>query len=116
MNQEILRIFCLSLPGVCESFPFDNKTLVFKVGDKMFALFDCDSFQSINLKCDPTRLIELRETYFSVQPGYHMNKKHWMTVGFNGDVSNDQLIEWVENSYKLVFNKLSKKAQDEITH
>jgi len=76
MNIEMFRDFCLSLKDTTEEFPFDESTLVFKVGGKIFALTDIDLFNSINLKCDPETAIELRERYSSVLPGYHMNKKH----------------------------------------
>ena len=56
---------------------------MFKVGGKIFALFDVDNFQSINLKCDPEKSIELREKYSGIVSGYHMNKKHWNTVSVN---------------------------------
>lgn len=79
MNIEEFRNYCLSFPGVTEEFPFDEKTLVFKVMGKLFALTDVDDFTSINLKCDPVRAMELREMHEEVQPGYHMNKKHCAT-------------------------------------
>ncbi|MDX1640237.1 MAG: MmcQ/YjbR family DNA-binding protein, partial [Balneolaceae bacterium] len=63
MNIEAFRDFCLNFKEVTEEFPFDNNTLVFKVMGKMFALCDVDEFESINLKCDPTKAIQLREEY-----------------------------------------------------
>lgn len=54
--------------------PFREETLVFFVKDKIFALTHIDTFQSINLKCDPEEAILLREEYQAVLPGYHMNK------------------------------------------
>jgi predicted DNA-binding protein (MmcQ/YjbR family) len=56
----------------------------------------------MNLKCDPAKAIELREQYDSVQPGYHMNKKHWNTVTIDGSVSTKELKEWIDWSYDLV--------------
>ena len=75
MNLDKYMQFCLSLPGTEEGFPFGEHTLVFFVKGKMFALLDVDSFESVNLKCDPDEAIELRERYEGVTPGYHMNKK-----------------------------------------
>ncbi len=64
------------MTAVTEDFPFGPDTLVFKVADKMFALCGLDSPSfSVNLKCDPERIIDLREEYDDIQPGYHMNKK-----------------------------------------
>lgn len=114
MNIERYREYCLSKRGVTEDFPFDNITLVFKVGGKMFALTDVELFQSLNLKCDPEKAIELRETFNAVQPGYHMSKKHWNTVRIGEDVPDQLLFEWIDHSYDLVFASLTKKVQDEL--
>jgi len=115
MDIESYRAFCLAKHGVTESFPFDDKTLVFKVGNKMFAALDVDKFISINLKCDPTYALELREQYEGITPGYHMNKKHWNSVLTNGSVPDQLLSDLTEHSYNLVFKGLSKKVQIEIT-
>jgi len=74
MDIETLREYCNSKKGASESFPFDEDTLVFKAGGKIFALLSLDEELSINLKCDPSLAIDLREKYSSVTPGYHMNK------------------------------------------
>lgn len=114
MNLENYRAFCLTLPHTEEGFPFDDKTLAFKVGGKLFALLDVDMFESVNLKCEPERAIDLRERFTGIIPGYHMNKKHWNTVKNNEDVSDDLLKELTVHSYELVFNSLSKKVRDEL--
>lgn len=114
MNIEDLRMYCLSKKGVTEEFPFDETTLVFKVMGKMFALTDLEGKFSINLKCEPNKAIELREKYEVVQPGYHMNKKHWNTVYVDGSVSDEQLKSWVDDSYNLVVNKLTKAKKIEL--
>ncbi|TNF45804.1 MAG: MmcQ/YjbR family DNA-binding protein [Bacteroidetes bacterium] len=114
MNAEEFRDFCIKLPFVTESFPFDETTLVFKVGGKMFALIDVEQAISANLKCDPERAIELREKFNAVNPGYHMNKLHWNTVTFNEDVSNDLLKELIQHSYELIYSSLSKKLKNEL--
>ncbi len=114
MNVEELRTYCLSKKEVSESFPFDETTLVFKVAGKMFALCDVDTFDGINLKCDPERAIELREQFKAIKPGYHMNKKHWNTVIPNQDVSDGVIFELTDHSYELVVQSLSKKIRDEL--
>ncbi len=108
MNIEEFYEFCLQLPYTTESFPFDKTTLVFKVKNKMFALADVDSFESINLKCDPEHAILLREKYHAVQTGYHMSKKHWNTVVLDGSIPNQQIKDWIVDSYKLVVASLPK--------
>jgi predicted DNA-binding protein (MmcQ/YjbR family) len=108
MNIEELRDFCLTQLGTTESFPFDETTLVFKVGGKMFALVDLEGPLSINIKCNPEKAIELREQYASVIPGYHMNKKHWNTVMIDGSISDNKIMDWITDSYSIVFNSLPK--------
>lgn len=107
MNIEAYRSYCLTKKGVTEEFPFDKSTLVYKVRGKMFALADVDSFQNINLKCDPAKAIQLREAYEGVNPGYHMNKRHWNTVQTDGSVPDTLICQWIDDSYKLVVGKLS---------
>ncbi len=112
MHIEAFRDFCLSLPWATEDFPFGNETLVFKVGGKIFALTDPDHFESINLKCNPEKAVELRELYEGVLPGYHMNKKHWNTVLTEADVPDTLLKEMILESYELVKASLPKKVRD----
>jgi len=112
VNIEEYRNFCLSLPATSESFPFDEKVLVFKVENKMFALTNVDQYTSINLKCEPERAIELREQYPSVRPGFHMSKKHWNTINLDGSISNKLLEEWILHSYDRVVQTLPKKVRE----
>ena len=114
MDSEIIRSYCLSKSHVTEGFPFDETSLVFKVADKMFALLDLENDLRMNLKCKPDRSIELRERYPAIQPGYHMNKKHWNTVYIDGTLSQDEVFELIDHSYDLVVSKLPKKLKEEI--
>ncbi len=114
MNIEDYREFCLGLKGVTEDFPFDEQTLVFKVMGKMFSLADVDDFESINLKCDPDKALEMREQFPGVKPGYHVNKKHWNTVMVNAGIPDTLLKQWTRDSYDLVVAGLSRKLKDEL--
>ncbi len=115
MDIETFRDYCLSKKGVTEEFPFDETTLVFKVMGKMFALTGLNRLPfSVNLKCNPDRSIELREMHSEIQPGYHMNKKHWNTVNFSGSLTTDMLCELIDNSYNLIVSGLTKKAKQEL--
>lgn len=114
MNIEDFRNYCIAKPGVTEAFPFDNKTLVFKVMGKMFALTGIETFNSINLKCDPELALELREDFYSIKPGYHMSKKHWNTVEVDGDVIDKKIFELTDHSYELVVKGLTKKLRLEL--
>lgn len=103
MNIEELRDYCLSLPDVEETQPFGPDVLVYKVKGKIFLLTGLDQNPiRFNVKCDPEKVEELREQYACVLPGYHMNKKHWNTIVADGSVSRKQVLEWIDDSYKLV--------------
>lgn len=109
MNIEDFRNYCLHKKGVTEELPFDETTLVYKVLGKMFALTDTEDEFSINLKCNPEKAIELREQFHgSVLPGYHMNKKHWNTILMHGKIPENLIYQWIDESYQLVVNKLTK--------
>ena len=118
MNIQQLYEFCLSKKAVTEHFPFDEDTLVFKVGGKMFALSSLLQWEKgnphMNLKCDPERAQELRAEYDAINPGFHMSKVHWNTIGVNKDVSDALLKEMIDHSYELVFKSLTRKIQNEI--
>lgn len=114
MNQESLREYCLSKKFATEDFPFDEVTLVIKVGGKMFALIPLDGEPRIALKCDPERAIELREQYPAVQPAHHFNKRHWNQVLMNGGISEKQVWLWIDHSYELVYNSLTKKTKEDL--
>jgi predicted DNA-binding protein (MmcQ/YjbR family) len=106
MNIETIREYCLEKENVEETLPFGPATLVYKVNGKVFLLMGMDSPElRFNVKCDPDKALELREQYPAVQPGYHMNKKHWNTIFVDGSVKSDLLREWIDNSYDLVAKK-----------
>ena len=114
MNIEEYRDYCIRKKGVTEEFPFDDVVLVFKVMGKMFALTDVDEFLSINLKCDPERAVELRENYSGINPGFHMNKKHWNTIDADGSVDDKVIKDLIDHSYDLVVKGLTKKLRLEL--
>jgi predicted DNA-binding protein (MmcQ/YjbR family) len=117
LNIESFRNYCLSKPGVTECLPFDESTLVFKVGGKMFALTDLEDPFTITLKAQPEEAIAQREKYQEIViPGYHMNKKHWNTVVLHKypALPESNLYQWTDDSYNLVFKKLPKRIQQQI--
>lgn len=115
MHIEDLREYCLLKKGVEEGFPFGEETLVFKVMGKMFLLSGLE-YQPLqfNAKCEPEKAIELREQYNCVIPGYHMNKQHWNTIICDGSVSNKIILNWIDDSYNLVVDSLTKKLKAEL--
>ena len=115
MNIEEFRDYCLSKKYVTECFPFDEKTLVFKVADKMFALSGLENQPSkVNLKCDPEKAIELRAEYSDIIEGFHMSKKHWNTITIEGNISNKFLKELIDHSYNLVVKGMTNEKQREL--
>ena len=112
MNVEQFQAYCLSKPATSENFPFDEVTLALRVGGKIFALTGLDNERfSVNLKCDPEQGETWREQYSEVQPGYHMNKKHWNTVDFEGTLSDKLLKEMIDHSYDMVVKGMTKKER-----
>ncbi len=118
MNLETYYEYCLSKKGVTEHFPFNEETLVFKVGGKMFALSSLNEWEkgnpSVNLKCNPEYAEELRAEYDDINPGWHMSKIHWNTIEINREVPDSLIKELIDHSYDLVFKSLTKKAQLEV--
>jgi predicted DNA-binding protein (MmcQ/YjbR family) len=107
-----LRRLCLSFPGATEEFPFSEGLSVFKVSGKIFALTRLSSRPlDISLKCEPALAEQLRATYSSIAPGYHLNKRHWNTVTLDGSVDDAMIRDMVEDSYDLVVDGLPKRAR-----
>jgi predicted DNA-binding protein (MmcQ/YjbR family) len=116
MNLEEFREYCLQKRKVTEGMPFGETVLVFKVAGKMFALASLDEVPATaNLKCDPDRALELRDRYEEVQPGYHMNKKHWNTVSIEGAIPAPELRRMIDHSYELIVQSLPKKQRERLS-
>ena len=116
LTLEQLTDFCMDFPGTNQDFPFDTKTMVFKVSGKMFTLINVEQWmqgiERINVKCTPTYALQLREEYESIVPGYHMNKKHWNTLILHeGELSKELVFQLIDGSYNLVIQGLSKKER-----
>ena len=116
MDLEEFREYCLSKVAATESMPFGEGVLVFKVAGKIFALAALDEIPAtVNLKCDPDLALELRDRYEQVQPGYHMNKRHWNTVEIDSGIPEAELRKMIEHSYDSVMRALSKAQRDQLT-
>lgn len=102
MDIVDFRAYCLSLPEVEECLPFDDVTLVFKVAGRMFAVVGLDNPIGFVVKCDPERVIALRDQYPQVLPAFHFNKKHWNSIRFVGAMSDEELRREIRHSYLLV--------------
>lgn len=119
MNIEEFRKYCLSFDGVHEKMPFSNvadkysrDVLCFYVLDKWFCFVNIEVFDFCCIKCDPNESGELQGRYIGIKPGWHMNKKYWISAYFNQDVPDKLIKELVKQSYHLVVNSLSKKKKE----
>jgi predicted DNA-binding protein (MmcQ/YjbR family) len=113
MNFKTLDAYLLSQKGATYDYPFDAYVRVYRVCGKIFALINEQNKPiAINLKCNPLYAEELRATYECVQPGYHMDKKHWNTVSMGGDVDGLMMEELIDHSYNLVVAGLTKKQRE----
>lgn len=105
MKPDTLREICLALPQAIETFPFGEQTSVFKTSgnDKIFALsvLDAQPLQ-VSVKCDPEDSIALRAEFAEITTGYHLNKKHWITIVVDGSVPGDLVEQLVRGSHDLV--------------
>jgi predicted DNA-binding protein (MmcQ/YjbR family) len=103
MTDAELHQLCLALPGAREEFPFRPGLSVFKVGGRMFALSALDEEPlRVSIKCDPDLGEQLRDTYPSITPGYHLNKRHWLTLIADGSTPDELVADLIQGSYELV--------------
>ncbi|SEL75380.1 Predicted DNA-binding protein, MmcQ/YjbR family [Paenibacillus sp. cl141a] len=113
-----LIAYCLSKKAAAEDYPFGPLPIVMKVGGKMFALITTtagERVSHISLKCDPVIAENLREQHDAVQPGYHLNKKHWNTVTVDGSLTEADLRDMIDHSYDLVLKSLPKAQRAAIS-
>ncbi|WP_293915025.1 MmcQ/YjbR family DNA-binding protein [Deinococcus sp.] len=113
-----VRECCAALPHSRETFPFGPDTLVFKVGSapggKLYALIGIQAEElSVSLKVRPERGDELRVSYPAITPGYHLNKRHWVTVKLEG-VPGDLVQSLLAESHALVYASLTRAQRLEL--
>jgi len=115
MKFEIVKSYVLSKPNCIETYPFGDSPLVAKIGGKMFALISIDLKPCrVSLKCKPEDAIIQRGMYSEIKPGYHLNKDHWNTIILSNLFPDNLVFQLIDESYKLVFNKLTIKIKKEI--
>lgn len=116
MNIEELREYCLSVRGASESFPFNDRILVFKVMGKVFLMIDIeprDGCFTVDVKCDPERSVDLRERYTGVAVSHYADTLLWNSVVIDGDVPDSLVCELISHSVDEVVKKLSKRLREE---
>ncbi|MDE5637206.1 MAG: MmcQ/YjbR family DNA-binding protein [Alistipes sp.] len=116
MDLLEFRDYCLSLPLTEESTPFDDTTLVYKIGGRMYACAGMVDFSGFAVKCDPDEAVVLRETHPEITAAYHFNKRHWNGVSCTGSLTDSFLREQISNSYMLVLRRsvTPRSLRDEI--
>jgi len=114
MDPNELRDLLLDHPAVTEEQPFGPDVIVYKVLGKMYALSAYESPLTVNLKCEPNYALELRNQFEAVNPGFHMNKKHWNTVTIDGSISKETIQELIQHSYNQVVKGMTKKEQEKV--
>ena len=104
MNETEAKDYLASMPGAYLDYPFGPGTAVYRAAnDKLFALIAEGSEPlRISLKCDPNLAELLRDKYESVLPGYHLNKRHWITVTVTGQLTDDDIRDLARHSFELV--------------
>lgn len=118
MDFSACRDHCLMQVQSDEDFPFGPDVYVYKVVGKIFAILSESADPThpatkvkvarINLKCEPTEALMLRQIFPAVTAGYHMNKKHWNTLLLDGSVPENEVKRMIEHSYALVVSSLPK--------
>lgn len=109
MDFQQCQNYCLEQLQSWQDHPFGPDLTVFKVVDKVFAILgETGGVARVNLKCDPSEALALRDIFSAVRPGYHMNKKHWNTVTLDGSVPLNEIKRQIDNSYLLVVASLPK--------
>lgn len=111
MDLGALRDHGMAKAGVSDGYPFGPGALVLKVRGKMFALLteDADPLR-VSLKCEPELAASLRRSYPAIEPGYHLNKRHWITITLDGSV-DEHVLSWMDDSYDLVVDQLPRREQ-----
>ncbi|MEE4244487.1 MAG: MmcQ/YjbR family DNA-binding protein [Kangiellaceae bacterium] len=118
-QDQVARVkqYLLDKPFTIEDYPFGPDVMVPRVKTKMFATLspgkDSDYYW-LNLKCEPTEALMLRDIFPSIMPGYHMNKTHWNTVVLDGSVPMSEIERMIDNSFMLVVNGMKKSDQKSV--
>lgn len=110
-NIEGIRCYCLSLPCVTEDFPFDETTLVFRVGNKIFGCVDLEHNDWLTLKCNPDYAIELREAYNEISGAWHWNKKYWNQIHITSNLTDELIASLIRHSYDEVVKNLPRSLR-----
>lgn len=111
-----LRSQLLSQPASEETYPFGPEVMVFKVAGKMFALLAWqESPMRLSVKAEPQQVLWWQQCYPQIGPGYHLNKRHWVTAQLDDALPWETLCRLVADSYALVVAGLPKAQRQALT-
>lgn len=111
------REYVLSLPLVEECTPFDETTLVYKIGGRMFACADMEEFDRVTVKHDPDEGEALRDRYAEITPAFHFNKRYWSSLSVGGDLPDALIRRLIRSSYFYTLRNTvtPKRLREELT-
>ncbi|MGE6514696.1 MmcQ/YjbR family DNA-binding protein [Lysinibacillus sphaericus] len=117
MDKDMIHSYSMKLTGTTHDYKEEWGAHRYQIGDKLYAMIGGNATGKpvLTLKCEPNRAEELRETYEDIIPGYYMNKTHWNSIYMNSNIPMDVVENLIQHSYGLVFDKLTKKVQQQIT-
>jgi predicted DNA-binding protein (MmcQ/YjbR family) len=99
-------------PSAEASSPFGPGVIVYKIAGKMFAIVSDDAVDvRFTLKCDPVLAEVLRGEYAAITPGYHTDKRHWITIRQDEALPDAEIARLIDHAYELVRGKLTRAAR-----
>lgn len=112
MDLDSIRTYCLSLPHATEDIQWGND-LLFRISGKIFVGISLDPPHSLSFKCTPEKFDELIELE-GIIPAPYMARNKWVMLERPDALSDREIKSLIENSYQMIFAKLTKKAQAEL--
>lgn len=100
--------WCAGKPSATRDNPFGPQVDVYRVGGKIFALVSLDEDQWVILKALPEDVLALCQEHEFIRPGYHMNKRHWITVDLALGGFPVEVKQLIDESWLLVCESLPK--------
>ena len=114
MNLAKAKKLCAGLPGATQDVKWES-SLVFSVGGKMFAATDNDPKASrISFKVDDDAFLALTDRP-GIIPAPYLARAKWVRIDDLKAVSDEEAATLLKRAHELVFGKLTKKLQREIS-
>ena len=110
-----MQQYCLAKPGAWADNPWDHEHPVIKVGEgergRIFAFLGADH---VGVKGGPSR--EAADEWLARYPAAasvmaYIGRSGWNDLAFSGEIPDDELLDAVDESYRLVVGKLPRKAR-----